>query len=105
VAAPADFPMLAASGGGTLRGEWAAEPKLDGWRAIVTVDPSLSVGIEDLLDACARLQQEGIVLKRVDAPYTPGVRTDVWRKVKTTGWRTTHAPRRLPKELRERIYG
>jgi bifunctional non-homologous end joining protein LigD len=60
---------------------------------------------EDLLDACARLKQEGIVLKRVDAPYTPGVRTDVWRKVKTTGWRTTHAPRRLPKELRERIYG
>jgi ATP-dependent DNA ligase len=38
--------MLAASGAGKLQGEWAAEPKLDGWRAIVTVDPSLPVGFE-----------------------------------------------------------
>ena len=38
--------MLAASGAGKLQGEWAAEPKLDGWRAIVTVDPSLPVGYE-----------------------------------------------------------
>ena len=203
--------MLAASGAGKLQGEWAAEPKLDGWRAIVTVDPSLPVGIEvrsrtgrfittlvpelhgladvgfrmvldgelvsvggddnidfyalgqrmltrratrtvtlcafdvlwldgidctqlpyrdrrrvlemlelsgpawctvprfpfddaeDLLDACARLRQEGIVLKRLDARYVPGVRTDVWRKVKTAAWRTNHGPRRLPKEIRERI--
>ena len=58
---------------------------------------------EDLLDACARLRQEGIVLKRLDSRYTPGVRTDVWRKVKTPEWRTGHGPRRLPKEIRERI--
>ena len=205
--------MLAASGAGKLQGEWVAEPKLDGWRAIVTVDPSLPAGIEvrsrtgrylttqvpelhgladvgfrmvldgelvavsedgdvdfyrlgermltkramrsvtlcafdvlwldgidctqlpyrdrrrvlemlelsgpawctvprfpfddaeDLLDACARLRQEGIVLKRLDARSVPGVRTDYWRKVKTAAWRTNHGPRRIPKELRERIYG
>ena len=205
------LPMLAESGGGRVKGEWAAEPKLDGWRAIVTVDRSLPVGFEvrsrtgrfitthvpelggltdlgfrmvldaelvavsdeghvdfyrlgermlskyakrsvtlcafdvlwldgidctqlpyrerrrvlemlelsgpawctvpqfpfddaeDLLDACARLRQEGIVLKRLDARYTPGVRTDAWRKVKTAVWRTNHGPRRLPKEIRERI--
>jgi bifunctional non-homologous end joining protein LigD len=58
-----------------------------------------------LLDACARLRQEGIVLKRVDARYTPGVRTADWRKVKTAAWRTNHGPRRLPKEVSDRIYG
>ena len=211
VAAPVYLPMLAASSAGQLDGEWAAEPKLDGWRAIVTVDPSLPVGFEvrsrtgrflttlvpelggladlgfrmvldgelvsvgddnnvdfyalgqrmltrraartvtlcafdvlwldgidctqlpyrdrrrvlemlelsgpawcmvprfpfddaeDLLDACARLKQEGIVLKRLDAHYVPGVRTDAWRKVKTAAWRTNHGLRRLPKEIRERI--
>jgi len=38
--------MLADRGlpGGDLAG-WAAEPKLDGWRAIVAVDPSLPDGI------------------------------------------------------------
>ncbi|HUP72235.1 MAG TPA: hypothetical protein VM282_04245 [Acidimicrobiales bacterium] len=36
--------------------------------------------VEDLLDACARLRQEGIVLKRLDARYVPGVRTPpTWR--------------------------
>ena len=60
---------------------------------------------EDLLDACARLRQEGIVLKRLDARYVPGVRTADWRKVKTAAWRTDHGPRRLPTEVRERIHG
>src|SRR4030095_10343073 len=46
VAAPVYLPMLAASGAGKLQGEWGAEPKLDGWRAIVSVDPSLPAGIE-----------------------------------------------------------
>jgi ATP-dependent DNA ligase len=36
-------PMLAASGS-VLRGDgWAVEPKLDGWRAVVTVDDVLTV--------------------------------------------------------------
>ena len=51
-----------------------------------------------------RLRQVGIVLKRLDARYLPGVRTADWRKVKTAAWRTNHGPRRLPKELREHIY-
>jgi bifunctional non-homologous end joining protein LigD len=210
VAPPVYQPMLAASGGAKVRGDWAAEPKLDGWRALVTVDPSLPVGFEvrsrtgrfltpsvpqlaglaelglrmvldgelvavandnvdfyalgqrmltrksdrsvtfcafdvlwldgmdctqvpyrdrrrvlemldlsgpswctvpwfefddadHLLDACVRLNQEGIVLKRLDSRYLPGVRTDVWRKVKTPVWRREHAPRRVPKEIHERI--
>ena len=193
-----------------LAGEWAAEPKLDGWRAVVTVDPSLPVGVEvrsrtgrfltsmvpelhglagtglrvvldgelvavgdtnidfyelgkrmlarnsrrtvcfaafdllwldghdctelaysdrrrllelleltgsawctvpqfavddadDLLRACKELGQEGIVLKRLDARYTPGARSNAWRKVKTADWYRDHAPRRLPKEIRERV--
>ena len=31
---PVYLPMLAALGAGKLQGEWVAEPKLDGWRAI-----------------------------------------------------------------------
>src|SRR4029079_3545713 len=46
VAAPVYLPMLATAGAGKLHGEWAAEPKLDGWRTIVTVDPSLSARFE-----------------------------------------------------------
>jgi ATP-dependent DNA ligase len=42
--------MLATSVARRLRGEWTAEPKLDGWRAIVTVDPSLPQGF----DVCSR---------------------------------------------------
>lgn len=45
-APPVYRPMIATSGAGRLRGEWAAEPKLDGWRAIVTVDPSLARGFD-----------------------------------------------------------
>ncbi|HUP73515.1 MAG TPA: hypothetical protein VM282_10790 [Acidimicrobiales bacterium] len=47
MAAPVYLPMLATSGAVKLQqGEWAAEPNVDGWRAIVTVDPSLPSGIE-----------------------------------------------------------
>ena len=44
---PPDYlPLLAESGAGRVVGEWAAEPKLDGWRAIVSVDPSLPTGLQ-----------------------------------------------------------
>jgi ATP-dependent DNA ligase len=56
-----------------------------------------------LLAACGRLGQEGVVLKRMDAVYVPGVRTGSWRKIKTAAWRSDHAPRRLPTAIRERI--
>jgi bifunctional non-homologous end joining protein LigD len=208
---PVYQPMLATSGAGKLTGDWCVEPKLDGWRAVITIDPSLPMGIEvrsrterfltsmepelhaltdlgmrvvldgelvstgddsnidfyalgqrmltprprrgvcfvafdvlwldghdcsqlacsdrrrvlellelsgpawctvsqfavdeaeDLLHACKQLGQEGEVLKRLDARYTLGARSNAWRKVKTVGWRRDHAPRRLPKEIRERI--
>ena len=39
VATPLYLPIFGCVGRGKLPGEWAAESKLDGWRAIVTVDP------------------------------------------------------------------
>jgi bifunctional non-homologous end joining protein LigD len=37
-----------------------------------------------VLEASRSLGLEGVVAKRVDAPYRPGRRSDSWRKVKTT---------------------
>jgi bifunctional non-homologous end joining protein LigD len=54
----------------------------------------------DLLDACARFGQEGIVLKRLGSQYVPGARSQDWRKQKTVEWRTVEGPRRLPAEVR-----
>ena len=36
----------------------------------------------ELLDATAAQELEGVMAKRVDSPYQPGVRTPNWRKVK-----------------------
>jgi bifunctional non-homologous end joining protein LigD len=47
-----------------------------------------------LLDACASLDVEGVVAKRVDSPYRPGVRSGDWLKLKTVDWKRGHAPRR-----------
>jgi len=55
----------------------------------------------DLLDACSRYGQEGIVLKRCGSRYVPGARSQDWRKRKTVEWRTVEAPRRLPAEVRQ----
>jgi hypothetical protein len=48
-----------------------------------------------LLDACERLDVEGVVAKRVDSPYRPGVRSRDWLKLKTVDWKRSHAPPRL----------
>jgi bifunctional non-homologous end joining protein LigD len=32
------------------------------------------------------LEIEGVVAKRRDSPYRPGVRSDDWRKIKRPGW-------------------
>lgn len=100
-----------------MGGRWlGGEPKLDGWRAIVTIADELelrgptwctlpSFAVEDARTA-RRVQpvgQEGIVLKKLDSPYLPGTRSKAWRKAKTAEWRTTEAPRRLPAEVRTRI--
>jgi bifunctional non-homologous end joining protein LigD len=34
----------------------------------------------------AGLEIEGVVAKRKDSPYLPGVRSDHWRKIKRAGW-------------------
>jgi len=48
----------------------------------------------DLLDACAELDVEGVVAKRVDSPYRPGIRSGDWLKLKTADWTSGHATRR-----------
>ena len=45
-----------------------------------------------LLDACEERRLEGIVSKRVDAPYRSGTSTD-WIKVKCAGWRAANKDR------------
>ncbi|MBW3642397.1 MAG: hypothetical protein KY447_05730 [Actinobacteria bacterium] len=48
----------------------------------------------DLLAACADLELEGIVAKRVQSPYRSGERSRHWIKVKTPAWREHHGPLR-----------
>ena len=48
-----------------------------------------------LLDACAELDVEGVVAKRVDSPYRTGVRSGDWLKLETVDWKQGHAPRRI----------
>lgn len=48
----------------------------------------------DLLAACEGHGLEGVVVKRLDAPYRPGARSDDWRKVKCAAW-MAHAERRM----------
>jgi bifunctional non-homologous end joining protein LigD len=59
--------------------------------------PALSGTPRAMLDACAELDVEGVVAKRVDSPYRPGVRSGDWLKLKTVDWKRGHAPRRRPR--------
>jgi bifunctional non-homologous end joining protein LigD len=53
----------------------------DSWQT-----PGYSVGhARELLAASAEQRLEGIVVKRLDSPYSPGKRTGSWLKVKTVG--------------------
>lgn len=47
-----------------------------------SVTPSQVGGGAALLDAARAQRREGIMAKRLDAPYRPGRRSDSWRKVK-----------------------
>jgi bifunctional non-homologous end joining protein LigD len=51
--------------------------------------------VDDVMEACVSLGLEGMVAKRTDSPYRPGVRSDDWLKLKTADWRAVHAPRRI----------
>ena len=44
--------------------------------------PCGSAGARRLFEAAVREGWEGLILKRMDAPYTPGARSPLWRKVK-----------------------
>jgi bifunctional non-homologous end joining protein LigD len=48
-----------------------------------------------LLEVCAGLDVEGLVLKRLGSRYRPGRSSD-WRKVKVADWKRVHSPRRRP---------
>jgi len=69
------------------------QPSGPGW---VTI-PALRGAPRAMLDACAELDVEGVVAKRVDSPYRPGVRSGDWLKLKTADWKRGHAPRRRPR--------
>jgi bifunctional non-homologous end joining protein LigD len=58
--------------------------------------PGLVGAPRAMLDACAELDVEGVVAKRVDSPYRPGVRSGDWLKLKTVDWKRGHGPRRRP---------
>jgi len=64
-----------------------------GWCTIRSLDAQP----RELLDACAELDVEGVVAKRLDSPYRPGVRSGDWLKVKTAEWKSAHAPMRHPR--------
>src|SRR4029079_13466354 len=58
---------------------------------------ALNAGPRELLEACSALGVEGVVAKRVDSPYRPGVRSGDWIKLKTTEWKSDHALMRHPR--------
>jgi bifunctional non-homologous end joining protein LigD len=51
--------------------------------------------VDEVMEACASLGLEGMVAKRTDSAYQPGVRSDEWLKLKSADWRAVHAPRRI----------
>ncbi len=59
-----------------------------------TVSSWADVAAESLLEVCVRLDVEGLVAKRLSAPYRPGRRSTDWLKAKTAAWRAVHAPLR-----------
>lgn len=55
---------------------------------------SFTADLRDVFDACVAHDLEGLVAKKLDGVYRCGRRTSDWLKVKTTGWKTLHAPMR-----------
>ena len=52
---------------------------------------------DTLLQVCTELGHEGVVAKRLDAPYLAGIRSRAWLKRKSPAWLRDHAPRRRPR--------
>jgi bifunctional non-homologous end joining protein LigD len=60
-------------------------------------------GVGDtLFQVCIELGHEGVVAKKLDAPYPPGIRSRGWLKKKCFAWQRDYAPRRRPREWVER---
>ncbi len=53
-----------------------------------------------LFACCVQWGLEGLVAKRLNSRYRPGVRSRDWVKAKTPQWRQVHGPRRLPEGRR-----
>jgi bifunctional non-homologous end joining protein LigD len=69
-----------------------------GWQTA----PSFRVPPVDLLASCNELGLEGVIVKRLDSVYRPGVRSRDWLKFKTDSWRAAaRAPSsRVPSLMR-----
>jgi bifunctional non-homologous end joining protein LigD len=52
---------------------------------------------EAIFGCCAELGHEGVVAKRLDSRYLPGIRSRTWLKRKSDHWKREHAPRRRPR--------
>jgi bifunctional non-homologous end joining protein LigD len=67
-----------------------------------TTPSFVGAGVE-LLATCVDLRLEGVVLKRLDRQYAPGLRRrGSWIKIKCPEWRSTHESRRRPPGFRPR---
>ena len=51
----------------------------------------------ELFAACTQLGLEGLVAKRLDSRYEPGVRSKAWVKAKCAAWLEDHAAHRHAK--------
>lgn len=74
------------------RRELLEELRLSG-SAWCTVSSFPGAGAE-LFAACTQLRLEGLVAKRLDGRYEPGVRSKAWVKAKTAAWLDDHAAHR-----------
>jgi bifunctional non-homologous end joining protein LigD len=64
-----------------------------GWCTIRSLDAKP----RELLDACSELGVEGVVRKRVESPYRPGVHSGDGLTLKAAEWKSAHAPMRRPR--------
>jgi ATP-dependent DNA ligase len=93
---PSFSPMLASSAPvAAPASRWAFEPKLDGWRVLVSVDGDLTVRTRNGHNVTGSVPEltpmvdalEGLVAKRLDSRYRPGERSREWVKAKCPDWR------------------
>jgi bifunctional non-homologous end joining protein LigD len=54
-------------------------------------------GNDSVFEVAVQQGHEGVVAKRLDSPYLPGVRARTWLKKKSPDWKRDHSPRRRPR--------